>query len=313
MFPFERILVTGASGFIGRNVCRAFAERGIGYIALARATSNIAPLEAIGATIRRADLCDAGAVRRALADCAAVVHLAAAADVTDPALNRRVNVDGVRTLIGACEAVGLRRVLFFSTNCAVRELRDAYGITKLEGERLFAAADLDVTVFRPTMIYGAESREWRTFVNAVRRCPLVPIVGHGRHTVRPVALPDVLDAVVAALARSVAIGRTYDIAGPTSISFDDLALLVARILGLRRRTVHVPLGLCELGARMTGKVMKHPPVTVDQVLAFAQDTRADIGPARRDLGFTPRDIEAGLADLLPRMVPRSSGVGCPDK
>jgi len=54
-------------------------------------------------------------------------------------------------------------------------------------------------------------------------------------------------------------------------------------------------------------------VTVDQVLAFAQDTRADIGPARRDLGFTPRDIEAGLADLLPRMVPRSSGVGCPDK
>ena len=306
MFPFQCVLVTGASGFVGRNLCRLFAERGIGYVAMARQTSKVAPLEALGATIRRADLGDREAVRRALAGCDAVVHLAAAADVSDVSVNRRVNVGGVKTLIGACEAQRCRRVLFFSTNCATRELRDAYAITKMEGERLFAGADLEVTVFRPTMIYGAESREWRTFVGAVRRLPLVPVIGHGRHTVRPVALPDVLQAVVKALARPIAIGRTYDLAGPTSISFNDLVQLVARVLGLRRRIIHLPVGLSRFGARLMGKAMKHPPVTVDQVLAFAQDTCADIDPARRDLDFTPRTIESGLAQLLPRMCPPRS-------
>ena len=303
MVPHERILVTGATGFVGRNVCRAFAERDIGFAALARETSDTAPLTAIDADIRRADLCDVESLTAALDGCDAVVHLAAAADVTSPALNRRVNVDGVTALIDACRRAGVRRVLFFSTNCATRDLRDAYGITKMEGEALFAGSGLDVTVFRPTMIYGAESKEFRTFVNAVRRFKIVPLIGHGRHTIRPVALPDVVGAVIAALDRPAAVGRTYDIAGPESISFNDLVRLTARVLGLRRRIVHVPACLAKLGARMLGLVMKHPPVTLDQVLAFLQDTRADLAPARRDLGFDPVGVEAGLSDLLPRMVP----------
>lgn len=297
----SRILVTGATGFVGRNLCRALAERGVGYVALARETSDVAPLEALGATIARADLCDVAALTRALDGCGAVVHLAAAADVTSPALNRRVNVEGVQALIAACRAAGGRRVLFFSSNCATRRLRDAYGITKFEGEQLFAQSGLDVTVFRPTMIYGAESKEFRTFLDAVRRWRLVPIIGSGRHTIRPVALADVLDAVIAALERPETIGRTYDIAGPAGISFNDLVRLVARILGKRRGIVHVPVGLAKFGARVLGRAMKHPPVTVDQVLAFAQDTEADIGPARRDLGFNPGPVEEGLAELLPRM------------
>jgi nucleoside-diphosphate-sugar epimerase len=290
--------VTGATGFVGRNLCRLLTERRMPYVALARETSNVAPLTAIGATVRRADLCDVPALTRALEGCAAVVHLAAAADVTDPALNARVNVAGVEALIAACRPGGVRRVLFFSSNCATRRLRDAYGVTKFEGEQRFAASGLDVTVFRPTMIYGADSKEFGTFVRTVRRCPLVPIIGSGRHTIRPVALPDVLEAALAALARPATIGRTYDIAGPESISFNDLVHLVARLIGRRRRIMHVPVGLARVGARCLGALMKHPPVTVDQVLAFAQDTQADIEPARRDLDFRPRPLEPGLSDLF---------------
>ncbi len=301
------VLITGASGFVGVHLAIRLVAEGIPCRALVRTTSATGPLRALGVPLAVGDVTRRSTLDAALAGCGAVVHLAGAADVADPVLNDRVNVGGCENLGRACERVGVRRVLHFSTNCALRELRDAYGESKRRGEEALAALDLDLRIFRPTMIYGEGSKEFATFVSTVGRSPLVPVPGRGRHLLRPVFVDDVIDAAVAGLTREGLGGRAYDIVGPTGIPFNDLIALVARELGVRRRPLHLPLSLCLLGARLLGRVWTHPPVVPDQVLAFAQDTRGDLEPPRRDLDWHPLDIETGLGRLFARADWRALG------
>jgi len=293
-----RILVTGATGFLGGHLTREMARRGLEFCALVRRSSDTTALEELKVPLRTGDVTDLASVREALQGCQAIIHLAAAADVSDPKTNEKVNCGGVRHLIEAATATGVRRVLFLSSTCAGRKLRDAYGETKLQGERLFQESPLDVTIFRPTMIYGAGSKEFSRFVNTVRRCPVVPLVGPGTFHIRPGFVDDVVPAILSALETPQSIGKTYDIAGADRITFVELVREVARLLGRRRAIVPVPPSLCMLGARVLGKLMARPPITVDQVMAFLQDTEVDIRPAQEELGFSPRPLTDGLREVL---------------
>ena len=264
------------------------------FRALVRETSDTRHLESLGVEILRGDLADFGSLAKALGGCGGVIHLAAAADVSDRKLNHLANVKGVANLIMACEAAKASRVVFVSSNCAIRKYRDAYGMTKREGEKLFEASSLEVTILRPTMIYGPGSKEFATFANAVRRFPVVPLIGPGTYHIQPSFVGDAIPAILAAFERPAAVGKTYDIAGPESVTFNDFTQKVADALGRRARVLHLPSSICLLAARGMGAVLKHPPITVDQVMAFLQDTEADIAPARNELGFLPRGLEEGL-------------------
>jgi len=294
------ILITGATGFVGFHTARALKRAGSPFRALVRANSDTTALRAMGAEIVVGDLLDPASLDRALAGCGAVIHLGGAADVADPEVNRQVNVDGTANLGAACGRAGVRRFLFFSTNCAVRELQDAYGQTKMEAEDLLRRLDLDLRIFRPAMMYGEGSREFATFVHTVARTPLVPTPGDGEHILRPIFIDDAVAAALAAVTLDGLDGRVYDIIGPEPITLNQLIQLTARHLGKRRRPVPIPLKLIFWGAVALGKVWRHPVVTPDQVLGFAQDTTGDPGSLTTDLGVTPRGMEQGMAALFGR-------------
>jgi nucleoside-diphosphate-sugar epimerase len=293
--PATRILVTGATGFLGRHLTDEMSRRGWSYAVMARSRVKAAGFEAREVEVVHGDLTEAGDCHRACRGRDLVVHLAAAADVSDHALNRRVNLDGLLHLIEACRANGVARILFVSSTCAGRKIRDAYGETKRQGEDLVRDSGLFFTILRPTMIYGRGSKEFDLFVRAVRWSPVLPLVAGGRHLVQPVYLGDAVAAILAVAGCTRSAGKTYDLAGPTPVSIAELAQRVARVLGRRRRIVlPVPLGLALAAARGLGSLMSHVPVTVDQVMAFAQDTSVDLGPLREDIGFAPRALAEGL-------------------
>ena len=294
------IAVTGASGFFGVHLARALCSAGRECRGLVRRTSDVGPLRGLDIELREGDVCDPGSLVSAFEGCEAVVHLAGAADVADPDLNEQVNVGGTVNVAEACVLAGVPRMLFFSTNCAVRDLQDAYGRTKREAERAIERFDLDLRIFRPAMIFGEGSKEWATFVHTVARLPLVPIPGRGEHVLRPVFVDDAVAATLEAVARDGLRGRFYDIVGPTEVTLNGLIEGVAHRIGRRRRPLHLPMGLCLAGARAVGRVWTHPPVVPDQVLAFAQDTRGDLEPGRRDLGWVPRSLDEGLDVLFAR-------------
>jgi nucleoside-diphosphate-sugar epimerase len=292
------ILVTGSTGFVGGYLIPALLARGDAVRALARDPRRAAPLAASGADVVQGDLLDPPSLARAAQGCAAVVHLAAVADSSDPDLNERVNVGGTRALGEACAAAGVRRIVNVSSTCAGRRLQDAYGETKARAERELDRPELDVTHLRPTMIYGHGSQEFDLFASVVRRAPRVPIPGDGRALLRPVHVDDAVALILRCLDADAAAGKTYDVAGPEPVPIDEFIRLLGDAQGRRARPLHVPARLSLLGARVLGRLTERPFINVDQVMAFLQDTVVDLQPARRDLGFDPRPLEVGLLDLF---------------
>lgn len=292
------VAATGATGFVGRNLVPALLEAGHRVRALVRRPERGAALARAGAEVLRADLLEPSTLEAAVRGTDAVVHLAAVADSSDPELNERVNVCGTRNLADACMRAGTARVVNFSSTCAIRPMQYVYARTKLRAERELVRPGLDVTHLRPTMIYGRGSAEFDLFAAIVERAPLVPIPGDGRHLLRPVYLLDAIDLVLRVLGRPETAGRTYDVAGPEPLTVDDLVRALGRAQGRRARPLHVPAGLALLGARLLGRVQRHAFINVDQVMSFLQDTVVDIGPARRDLGWEPRPLDAGLRELF---------------
>jgi nucleoside-diphosphate-sugar epimerase len=295
----RRILLTGATGFLGSYVSREMRRRELDFAVMARSAEKARWHREAGVAVCWGDVTSLDDCRKAVAGRDVVVHLAAAADVSDAAVNRRVNLGGLENVLRASEEARVDHLVFLSSTCAGRKHRDAYGETKLEGEGRVRAAKVPFTILRPTMIYGRGSKEWGTFVNAIRWSPVVPIIGSGRNVVRPVYVGDAVEAIVRAAVAPEALGQTYDLAGPTSISFDDLVRLVRRTKRLGPRLlVHLPVAPMLAAARLLGRVMTHVPLSVDQVMSFIQDTEVDIAPLERDLGVRPRPLDEGLPLVL---------------
>lgn len=287
-----RVLVTGASGFVGRSLV-PFLSRDHTVRAMVR-RRDTAPDLARHAEVVTGDLLDPASLHAACAGVDCVVHLAAVADSSDEDLNHRVNVDGTRSLGEAAVAAGISRFVNVSSTCAGRRLQDAYGRSKRLAEDTLDGDALGVTHLRPAMIYGPGSAEWDLFVRIVGMLPRVPLPGDGRTTLRPVYLEDALLLIGRVLDRDVAVGRTYDVAGPEPVTTAELVERVGRAQGRRRRALPIPAPPMLLMARLLGKVMERPFVNVDQVMAFLQDTEVDIQPARRELGWDPRPLTEGL-------------------
>jgi NADH dehydrogenase len=296
-----RLLLTGATGFVGRHVGRELRRRGASFAVFARSTRRADDYRRQGVEVREGDLADPAACERAVSGCASVLHLAAAADVSHPPVNERVNVAGLENLLAASARAGVRHFVFVSSTCAGRPKRDSYGETKRIGEERVRASGLPFTIVRPTMIYGRGSKEFDTFARVVRLSPVVPIIGNGRHVIQPVFVEDAVSVLTRLALEAPARGRTYDLAGPAPVTFDDFVRLVAQASGSGRRAiVHLPAAPLLLAARVLGRIATHVPLTVDQVLAFLQDTRVDLEPLRSDLGFVPRPLGQGLPlALLP--------------
>ena len=292
------IAVTGATGFVGSHLVPALAKRGNSVRALSRKAARARHIEGEGVDVRLGDLLDPASLEGLLEGCVAVVHLAAVADSSDPKLNHEINVIGSRNLVEACRTTGVHRIINVSSTCAGRALQDAYGRTKLEAEDEFTGRELITTHLRPTMIYGHGSKEFDLFSKLVGRLPRVPIPGTGSALLRPVYLDDFIELVFRVLDSAPSRSQTYDVAGPETVRIDDFIELLGRVQGNRARALPIPAGAAIAGARLLGRIQRHPFINVDQVMAFLQDTHVDIQPARNQLSWDPRPLEEGLCELF---------------
>jgi len=293
----DLVLLTGAAGFIGRDLVAYLLERGHRVTAFVRPARARDLPTSDRLVIATGDLRDRDALALALAGVRAVAHLAARK--SDEPDSVEVNVGGAEALVEACRAHGIRRLVNVSTQSVKLPRRGAYGETKLEAERVLHRSGLDVTTLRPSVVYGPDvAGVFARMRHFMTRLPVVPVIGDGQWRSRPIHVRDVSRAVVACLENDATIGEIYDLGGPDEVSMDELLDAIGAALGVRRRKLHIPASAGLAAAHVLARITERPPVTVSNVLGSTQDTHCDPTRAIRALGVAPVGLAEGLEGML---------------
>lgn len=323
-----KILVTGATGFLGRNAVAALAPKHELRLLVRPAASRArfpASVEFVAG-----DVTDRASVESAAAGCEAILHAAALVRIDAPARDfDRVNVGGLENVLAAAERSGARQVVYVSSfialgpteNGAGGELDETAPPLELPGrawindyQRTKSLADararraiadgVPLTVVYPGVIYGpGELTEGNILVRhlldlAHRRLPA--LVGRAERRWNYVFVQDVAAGIAAIFERGK-VGRRY-LLGGENVSQGELYGLVAELGRIRVPRLRMPDFLAaasgatmKLAARWTGGV---PKLTPDLVEIYRHDWAYDSQTAKRELDYRPRSLSAGLTETF---------------
>jgi uncharacterized protein YbjT (DUF2867 family) len=240
------ILLTGASGTVGMALLPLLLEAGHDVRALVRDPRGLGR-HRVEVQIALGDLARLGdrhLQRQALRGAHTVIHLAAA--IRDEPHARVEELNGLATarLLRAAERAGVERFVFFSALGATESQRTRFFRAKALAERAVADSPLATTIFAPSIVYDPGDR-WVRLMRRLALLPVLPISGSGRAPFQPIWAADVARCVLASLERDGENAR-HELAGPELLTYDEIALTVARAAGRERPLIHVPLGLVHL-------------------------------------------------------------------
>lgn len=312
----RRILVTGATGFVGRALLPRLVTEGWRVRAALRA-----PSEALPTGIEAVQVGDTGPDtdwRAALTDVDAVVHLAARAHVLDEAsadafaLYRAVNSLATLKLAEAAAERGVRRFVFLSsvrvhgarttgapfTESSPLAAEDPYGRSKAEAElglaQVARGTQLEPVVLRPPLVYGAEARgNFARLVKLVARGIPLPL-GAVRNRRSLVYVGNLVDAIVQLLEHPAAAQQTFLVSDGEDVSTPELVRRIARAMGRPARLLPVPPALLRLGGVLAGRR--------SDVARLLDDLVVDSSRIRATLSWTPPyTLDQGLAETAARL------------
>ena len=260
-----KILVTGGTGFIGPKIVHALRAQGRDVRALVRSPDRGAQLASWGVELATGDVTDPVTVRNAIDGCTHVVHLVAILRGRPQDFDR-VMTEGFRNVVAAAKEQGVERAVLMSalgTNDASKDVVPYYR-AKWQMEQDVQASGLEHVIFRPSFVFGPGGGALPTFIRQVKVSPVVTVIGPGLQRSQPIWIEDVAAHFARAIDLPQAAGRTYEIGGPDTVTWNELYQRIARVLGKRRRLVHVPWTVARTGARLTER-LPGAPLSVDQV------------------------------------------------
>lgn len=245
------LLLTGATGSIGSRLLPLLLERGEEVRCLVRNPRRLGERR-VDVQIALGDLgemSDPYLVRQALRGVDTVIHLAAS--IRDQPPKRIEELNGLATLrlLRAAERSGVESFHFFSALDAQAAQRTRFFRAKWLAEEAVLSSPLRTTVFAPSVVYD-RSDPWITLLRRFSFLPVLPVSGKGQARFQPIWAADVARCVVAALERERGAEertRRYELAGPETLTYDQMSDLVSRIAGRPRPLVHVPLVLVRSG------------------------------------------------------------------
>jgi NADH dehydrogenase len=242
----ENFLVVGGSGFVGRHLVAGGGARGARVTVPTRRRDRAKHLILLPTVdVIEADVRDQNVLRGLAAGRDTVINLAGILHGPDFA---PTHIELAQAVVNACRAAGVKRLLHMSALGADPAAPSEYLRSKGIGERaVLAAEDLEVTVFRPSVIFGPEDRFLNLFAQLAR---FLPVIGLGSPDARfqPVYVGDVVKAYLAALEDRDAAGKRYDLCGPHECTLRELMEFVCAVTGKTRLIIGLPERLSYLQA-----------------------------------------------------------------
>jgi uncharacterized protein YbjT (DUF2867 family) len=299
------VTVFGGSGFLGRHVVRALANRQYRIrVAVRRPelTGHLQPLGRVGQIHAvQANLRYPPSVSAAARDADIIVNLVGILFERGRQRFDAVMAQGAEAVAQAADAAGARLV-HVSAIGADENSPSHYARAKAEGERLVQAAQREAIVMRPSIVFGPEDDFFNRFAALARLAPALPLPGGGQMRFQPVFAGDVAEAIALAADGKAGPGTIYELGGPDVRTFKELMEFVLATTERRRLLLPVPFSVMKTQAAVL-QFLPKPPITPDQVELLKRDNVVSTsarqqGRTLEALGIVPASIGSVVPDYL---------------
>ena len=288
------VLVTGATGFLGRRVVHELLERRHQVRCLVRTPGTERIFDHRTVEVQYGNVLDTASLSNAFYDVEAVVHLVGIIRPRRRNSFEGVHREGTANVLAAAKESGASHFVHVSVVGAANDQSYPYLYTKWQGEREIIESGVQYTIFRPCVLFGEGDEFLNALAGLVRLFPMVPVVGSGKNRYHPLAVDDLARCIAMTLGREDLKGQTLDLGGTKRMSYNQMVTEVASAMGKRRWRIHLPVWLMYAAAMVSQGFMPRPPITTDQLKMLSIRSVADLGEVERVFGFTPRPMEGNI-------------------
>ena len=292
----KKILILGGTGFVGSHVCEKLSRLPCRVTVATRKRDSARHLQLLPMLdVAEVNVHDTAALTSLLAGHDAVINLVAILHGSQAAFDK-AHVQLPLELVRACEASGVRRIVHVSALGASVDSASMYQRSKARGEAILLDSGLDVTLLRPSVIFGAEDKFLNTFADLQQLLPVVPLAGADARF-QPVWVEDVASALLRCLEDTSTIGQTYEACGPEVFTLRQLVTLAGRYAGINGGKGRPVIGLPDALARAQAWLMELAPgdpiLSQDNLDAMKTDNVASGKlPGLEALGIKPATLAA---------------------
>lgn len=305
-----QVLVTGSTGYVGRNLLNKGVEAfpSIRFVGLTRSTQKAESLGIKHVRFVTGDINKPETISSAFEDVQTVIHLAAEINPRDREAFFRTNVVGTQNVAALSQKAGVRRFLLLSSFDVCHSPSTRYSESKRQAEEIVMNSGLNYFILRPTMIYGGEGTTPMTQLESlVMHSPFVPVVGAGKQKVQPLHVDDLIGIIFQALSAPYS-NAVYEIGGPERFTHIGLIREMKRLLGKRGPSLPVPIPLSLVKLVLApfscnGRVKNF----MERIHALSQDKVASNDRLLRDFEVRFTEFSDGLMKTKLRKFPTVPG------
>jgi uncharacterized protein YbjT (DUF2867 family) len=286
------ILITGATGYIGRHLVARLVAQGerprclVRDINRAKRILHTDKVELVNGATTSPDSLDA-----AVQGVDTIIHAAfLTADNKQSAGNEyeKTNVQGTANLIKSAKKADVKRIIEISGLGTKPDKPGSYMQGRYLSEKMLKESGLDWIIIQPSVLFGKNAPFIKGLAELIRTSPVVPLIGGGKIMFQPIYVEDVVTVIIRVLEDSAdTTNRTYTIGGPAYYSFTQVIDVLLKTMHKQRFKAPAPISLVGVGAAVMEAVLPKPPITKAAMTLFTFDNITDLKSVERDFGFTP--------------------------
>jgi nucleoside-diphosphate-sugar epimerase len=299
-----KIVITGASGFVGSHTVNAVTDAGHFVVGLSRNKPQGARKNRSAVYFDKVDVGNPATLNpEAFQDAEIVIHLVGIIQEKGKQQTfERIHVDGTRNVLNAARAANsVKHFIYLSAVGSTKDAPSEYSRTKSSAEQLVRDSGAPFTILRPSLILGPDGEFVHQMIDLILHgglpmpipFPVIPVPGTGQTKFQPIYIDNLTQCIVNAITFPGAINQMIEVGGATEVPFDTLLEGFQRKLGVKKSLMHVPMPLMMSLAPLLG-VLPNAPVTQDQLRNLSRDSICDITRMKEILEVRPLSFEQML-------------------
>jgi uncharacterized protein YbjT (DUF2867 family) len=299
----KKILVIGASGFVGGYLTRQLILEGYQVRCLARTPDKLKELATLGCEIVKGDFTDASSVQQAIESMDAVyvsIHTLAPQHKDTLELNfMDIEMNALKNIVEGCRVHQVRRLIYVTSMGIFADAKDDWTSGRWKTQQYLLNSGLDVTVIQPGMIVGIGGQGFdMVLANAQKSVAFV--LGNGRNKFRCIAIADLIYYLIGVMDKSVAYGKCYEVGSDDVLTSNQLIDAAAEVTGHKSpKKLHIPLALLRFVAPLIERIAKTPKGAIKGALSgIGADLIGDPAPIRNLLTRPPLNYRQAVVAAL---------------